>query len=167
MTKAILTHQELTDLLHYDHHTGLFTWKMSRGSRAKIGGTAGTLNPDGYIQISLNKQIFKAHRLAWFYVHHQWPENLIDHINNIPNDNRLINLREASRKQNAENRGKGANNTSGFKGVHWHIQARKWRARIQHNGKHIHLGFFEKPELAFDAYKTAEKKLFTHRSDHE
>lgn len=162
MTDASLTHEELKQWLCYDPDIGHFTWKVSRGSRAKAGSIAGTLNPDGYIQIKLLGKFHKAHRLAWLYIHDSLPKNLIDHVNGIRHDNRIANLRDATQKQNSENRGKGSNNTSGFKGVHWHAKAQKWRARIQHNGKHIHLGFFNDSGIAHEAYKSAEKQLFTH-----
>ena len=161
MTHASLTQDGLKQFLCYDQNTGDFTWKISRGS-VKAGSKAGTLNPDGYVQIKFFGKFHKAHRLAWLYAHGEFPESLIDHINGVRHDNRISNLRQATQKQNAENRGKGRNNKSGFKGVHWHGKAKKWRARIQHDGKHIHLGFFTDANLAHEAYKVAEKQFFTH-----
>jgi hypothetical protein len=76
----------------------------------------------------------------------------VDHINGNSLDNRRENLRLATRFQNGQNRAAPANNTSGYKGVHWLKSAQKWQARIKVEGKRIHLGVFENPEDAFKAY---------------
>lgn len=83
-----------------------------------------------------------------------------DHINRNPLDNRRSNLREASNKQNQENVGLRSDNTSGHRGVYW--DRNKWRARIKHNGKLLHLGSFDELKDAIAARKHAERKYFTH-----
>src|SRR5687767_7981216 len=70
---------------------------------------------------------------------------LVDHINGDGLDNRKKNLRLATNAQNAWNRGKTRNNTTGYKGVHRQSGRRKVRARITVNGKPIHLGWFADP----------------------
>lgn len=82
----------------------------------------------------------------------------VDHANRNTLDNRRENLRLATRHQNAMNMGIFANNTSGFPGVTYQRQERKWQSRIWANGKRHSLGRFESPEKAYAAYKLAAAK---------
>lgn len=96
-----------------------------------------------------------AHRLAWLYVYGEWPDAEIDHINGNTGDNRISNLRPATRAQNGANRGRQTNNASGVKGVCWHAQSGKWRAMIRISGKSRHLGLFNDIGAAAAAYARA------------
>jgi hypothetical protein len=87
-----------------------------------------------------------------------WP--LTDHRNGNGLDNRRANLREATKSQNAANRGLDRNNTSGFKGVYWNKAERKWQAHIQVDGKKRTLGRFPDPEDAARAYDAAALDAF-------
>lgn len=84
-------------------------------------------------------------------------EEIADHINGNPLDNRRANLRLATRSQNNMNRKKSSRNKSGFKGVSLHKQNGKWVARIGKDGKYKHLGLFNTPEEAYAAYCEAAK----------
>jgi hypothetical protein len=103
MAKKNLTADRLRELVHYDPTTGLFTWTKNRAYKALGGTPAGYLNTNGYARITIDGISHAAHRLAWLYVHGRWPEATIDHINRIPHDNRLANLREASQSENNAN----------------------------------------------------------------
>ena len=155
----MLTQSELKECLYYDPITGIFIWRISNGRRAVAGSTAGTLDPIGYIRITINKKRYQSHRLAYLYVTGSFPPNDIDHINNIRDDNRFANLREATRSQNMHNSKMQKNNTSGRKGVCWQKQCKKWRALITINNKKIHLGLFNDIDLAYTAYCNAATKL--------
>lgn len=98
--------------------------------------------------------------MAFLYVHGWLPEE-VDHINNNgpKDDNRICNLREATKSKNQFNRGRTKNNTSGFKGVQFKKDIGKYRARIKNNLKDIHLGYFSTPEEAYEAYKEAALRL--------
>ena len=157
----VISQEQLKDLLLYDKETGKFTWRITRCHLAKAGQEAGAPDFYGYIAITVNGSRCKAHRLAWFYVHGAWPANDIDHINQIKSDNRISNLREATRSENFQNRGKYANNKSGYVGVHWSKVSKKWAASIRNMGKSKHLGLFDSPEAASTAYQTA--KALIHR----
>jgi hypothetical protein len=152
-----LTAEYLRSILNYDPETGIFTWKISTANRVKVGDAAGCPDGHGYLRIQLQSRLYKAHRLAWLYVYGEWPKLDIDHINRNRSDNRRANLRDVSHKQNHQNRSKPSNNTSGHPGICWHKQSSKWRARIRHNKKHIHLGLFTDIEEAIAARKAAEK----------
>ncbi|CDY79502.1 Phage-associated homing endonuclease [Caballeronia glathei] len=84
---------------------------------------------------------------------------LIDHKNLVPSENWIDNLRKATHSQNQHNRSLSKNNKSGFKGVCWHAQNRKWRAYIVVNWKQRHLGLFDTPEEAHLAYCKAADEL--------
>ena len=83
----------------------------------------------------------------------------VDHKDGNGLDNRKQNLRLASRVQNQCNKRRYSSNTCGFKGVHFHKQNRKWRARIEFNKKRISLGLFSSREEAGAAYIEAAKRL--------
>lgn len=84
----------------------------------------------------------------------------IDHINGIRVDNRIENLRLATRSQNAANQKLSSQNTSGYKGVTKSKQDRRWRAQIKINQKLIVVGWFETKEEAARAYDKKALKLF-------
>lgn len=136
-----LTQQRLHELFNYNPGTGVFTRKVfGRGIRA--GSTVGTINPKGYRQIRINFKRYQAHRLAWFYVYGVWPAEMIDHINGVKDDNRIVNLREATNVENQRNQFIRKDNTSGAKGVYWDQRERKWRSRCWLDGKQMHVGLF-------------------------
>ena len=142
MTDQILTQEKLKTLLSYDPDTGVFTNQVTRNPRAKAGTPAGALTSEGYIAFQINGAKIYAHRAVWLYVHGVWPEKEIDHINRNRADNRLVNLRQASRLNNSHNTGKHAKNTSGHKGVTWHPKNKKWQVQMSANNKTFYIGQF-------------------------
>ncbi|MCT9020921.1 HNH endonuclease [Proteus mirabilis] len=153
-------HDLLLSTLHYNPDTGIFTRIKHRGGMlsSSVNG-AGSLKKSGYVDIRFNRKIFKAHRLAWYYVYKEWPSEEIDHINGIKSDNRIKNLREASRAENVRNIGRRNKNTSGYKGVSKNSKSERWVARITVKRKIINIGIFDKPEDAYDAYCKKSKEL--------
>lgn len=85
---------------------------------------------------------------------------VIDHINHATLDNRKENLRVCTIAENSRNRRVSKRNTSGFTGVSWHKQERKWHARIVFNMKTISLGLYENVKDANEAYRVAAIKYF-------
>lgn len=75
-----------------------------------------------------------------------------DHINGNSLDNRRDNLRLANPSQSAKNRGLKSDNTSGYKGVSWNTEKRKWYSQIKVDGHIISLGYFNNIEDAYEAY---------------
>ena len=156
----MLTQERLKELLHYDPETGVFTWRVDRGGQ-RIGEAAGHTDKRGYVSIRLDYAMYRSHQLAWLYVHGEFPNTQIDHKDLNKGNNAIRNLCTTN-KQNHENLPLYSNNRSGFRGVHWFGPTGKWGARITHNYKGIHLGYFTTPEEASEAYEAMANKLFTH-----
>ena len=159
MKENKLNQDRLKELLFYDEHTGHFTRNVTCGGQVK-GSVAGRKSSAGYIDISVDNNRYKAHRLVWLYKYGVWPKDEIDHINRIKDDNRLINLREATHKLNMENMGLKKSNSSGFTGIDFHNN--KWRARIQHHKKSIYIGTYENIIDAIIAREKIIKELFSY-----
>jgi hypothetical protein len=149
----MLTKIQVQELFHYDINTGTIT-------RKKDGKIYSKLSNQCYIKIRIGTKEYAAHRLAWLYVYGSFPEHDIDHINGIRNDNRIHNLRPATRSQNCHNqKKKHKNNSTGFMGVDYHKASNKYRARIRLHNKEIHLGLFDSAEISHKNYVEAKRKL--------
>lgn len=154
----LCTADRAREVLNYDQETGVFTWRIATGNRVKPGAVAGTNNGAGYLLIAIDRRRYKAHRLAFLYVHGRWPEPEVDHINGVRSDNRIANLREATRAQNCQNK-KGAyrNSKSGQPGVYMKKASGKWFAEIVSNHRTISLGTFQTRDEAIAAYEGAKR----------
>lgn len=131
--------------LRYDPETGLFL----RGSR--ILTARSTL---GYRYLKFDGRTMPAHRVAWYLHFGRWPFADIDHINGERGDNRIVNLREATRSQNLAN--KVCRNKTGFKGVFVHRDSRRKKrfgAQWCKDGKYHFGGWYETAAEAAEAYK--------------
>jgi hypothetical protein len=113
--------------------------------------------------VGLSGKSLERSVLVWAW-HHQdqgWPTLEIDHIDSSdPLDDRIENLRLATRSQQGANRAMQSNNTSGYKGVTWDYVKSRWKAHIRVKGKTINLGHFDTPEQAHEEYKKAAIKYF-------
>lgn len=160
-----LTLDMVEHLFQVDAEGGLIWWKNPTNPRLKVGSIAGCqTHRSAYVMIGLTiqgkKKWFKRHRLIWLYVHGKWPEADIDHINGVPGDDRISNLRAATKSQNSMNCKVSSKNTSGCKGVCWNPKKERWRARITMAGKENFLGWFKTLEGAIVARKNAEIQYF-------
>lgn len=153
----MLSHRLLLSMFLYDSNTGIFTRAVSQGKEL-IGSRAGTNNAGGYRQIAIDQKFYYEHRLAWFYVHGEWPNGEIDHINGVRDDNRLANLRVVTRTENLRNRGMSSHNTSGITGVSWNKERQQWVARINVNKRALHLGWYLSFNEAVKARQEAEER---------
>lgn len=157
--EAALSHDFLRSIIAYCPETGIFKWREKRGVNGRSDRHAGYVMANGYRVIRVDYSKFLAHRLAWFYMHSEWPEEEIDHINLVKDDNRITNLREASRAGNCRNVGIKKHNKLGVKGVHRHSQCRnRFVANITINAKTTYLGIFDTAEDAHQAYAEASIK---------
>ena len=88
-----------------------------------------------------------------------WPAQSIDHINGVKSDNRISNLRLATKSQQSFNKPPGRRNGSGVVGVAWNKDCRKWQARLCAGGKNHSFGLHACLGLAVKARKIAEKQF--------
>lgn len=159
-SKGLPPLEELKKHFRYDPYTGYLYWirKTSDKSRVKIGKKAGYVKKDNqYVKVGFKGCEYAAHRIA-FYMYYGFIDNKkeIDHINGVRYDNRISNLRLVTSQKNARNMHISKNNKSNFNGVNWHKAAKKWQARIYHEGVRIDLGRYDKKEDAIKARKQAE-----------
>lgn len=90
----------------------------------------------------------------------------VDHFDGNRLNNMRSNLRVCNRSQNSCNRGANKNNTSGFKGVYWKEDHRKWFSCITVNRKRMYLGYFDSPEMAHAAYCAAANEFHGEFANH-
>ena len=110
----------------------------------------------GYLQLGLYKDgksiCSHIHRLiALQFIDN--PDNLrcVDHIDRNKLNNSLNNLRWVTHSQNARN--------INCKGYCWNKQNKKYKAQYRLNGKDIHIGVYETPQEAREAYLEAIKNF--------
>lgn len=123
-----------------------------------IDGTVGSVRTNGYIRVKIDYMDIYAHHIVWALSHNKWPECDIDHINCDRSDNRIENLRIATKKQNQGNKSKKAGKYLP-KGVQ-RARSGRYQAFIQSDGKSYNLGTFDTPDAASDAYAVAAQHVF-------
>lgn len=146
--------------LSYDTESGVFRWVQppKKARHVRPGDVAGTLTEQGYVRIKYEGVLYRAHRLAWLFVHGCWPSERIDHINGVRSDNRIANLRDVPARTNSENRRRAnANNSTGLLGVS--RNGRRFSAVIGNAGRVIYLGTFDDPTEAHAVYLAAKARL--------
>lgn len=158
--KTDLPREKVQALFNYNPDTGALTWRGDSGrwGRIKAGTEAGAACTGGYRQVRVDGRLRMVHRLAWIHANGPICTEMIDHINGDRQDNRLCNLRQATREMNTQNI-KRANSRSshGFLGVS--RQGNRWRAEISVKNRQQFLGYFPTPEAAQAVYLTAKRQL--------
>jgi hypothetical protein len=141
----------LNEILVYND--GDLIWRergISRFDKQFANKKAGSLHSKGYWVVRFNKfGPVMAHLIVWNMHNGDIPEGMdIDHIDGNKLNNKLENLRLATRSENFYNVGLKKNNTSGAKGVCWNKQNQNWRVRVHIDKKVIEIGSFEDFEMA-------------------
>ena len=150
----MIARERIAELFSYDPATGVFVRRVTRGG-AVAGSIAGTKDSYGYFQFAVDGKLYLAHRVAWLMVHGEWPECEIDHINHDRSDNRIENLRLATRRANMHNlKSARSDSKTGLPGISKKPQG--YVARIQNAGKRVYLGCFSAIEDAQAAYAAAK-----------
>lgn len=149
-----LTHERLIEVLDYEPKTGVFAWRhnVGRFGRIPAGSQAGALNHEGYRYITIDGAIYRASRLAFFFMKGEWPKHQVDHKNRDTGDDSWENLREATPSQNKRNSGIYKNNTTGYKCVTFDKDRGKYTVRLKIDGVYKRLGRFDTAEEAYAAY---------------
>ena len=155
----------LTKHFYYADGNLFLREKLSKFSKMPLGYKLGTARKDGYLQVMVTGKFYLVHRLIWLYHYGVWPDNQLDHINGIRDDNRIENLREATNQQNMFNRKSVKGSSSQYKGVSWNKQLKKWSANYKINSEQVRLGVFSDEIDAANAYDKATVEL--HGSYHK
>ena len=154
-----LTQDRLKEVLRYDSATGEFFWVVKMSNFVKAGTVAGYCRPPQFYRyIRVDGENYSAHRLAWLYVFGSMPDGETDHINGVPDDNKIANLRIGTRSENMQNQRRARkDSTTGILGV---VKLRNlYQAKIVVAGKQLHLGTFGTKEEAGHAYLLKKRKL--------
>lgn len=165
----MITQDQLKEVLHYCPETGVFTWLAGGSGRSGKGAVAGGFKTNGrsgksYGRIMIRGCYYLMHRLAFLYMTGEFPEDQVDHEDGNGCNNVWSNLQAATRGENAKNKRRQVNNTSGVVGVTWDKRSCLWCAYLDHNKCHEHLGYFRNKEDAIAARKAAEVLYGFHKN---
>ena len=184
MPKDLPPPQMLRKVLRYEPDTGRFFWrertpdmfKTTHGRKIRTaehackqwnqryaGTEAFTASQQGArVGNLLGLGTYLAHRVAFAHYHGRPPRGEVDHINGRRDDNRICNLREATRVEQSQNMPKSCANKSGHVGVYWITRLSLWGASIQVSNVSHWLGYYETFEEACAVRKDAEKRFGFH-----
>jgi hypothetical protein len=184
--KNIPSIELLNTLVRYDFNTGCLYWKertpcmfeSKTKTNIEICKSWNNKNANceittkcqkGYLRVKINGKYYPAHRIAYSLYYNEIvnPDVEIDHKNRNKSDNRIKNLRKATRSQQLQNASIKTNNTSGVHGVNWSVHNSKWLVRIRANGKRIFVGYYDALEEAKSARINAEKMYHKNYAHHE
>ncbi len=126
-------------------------WKLYAPSPSRTRAT-------NYAVASMHGRKTYLHLFLWRHVWGRAPVPVVDHEDGDGLHCTRLNLRDATVAQNNRSRGALRNNTSGFKGVNWDKRTSRWRAKIAIDGTRLHLGYFDDPQDAANAYDLAALK---------
>ena len=148
----------------FEYRDGKLFWKVTAKGPKPDHGQAGSLwthkkTPPRWKVKICNKAVYRA-RIVWIMHNGVIPDKFeVDHINGNQLDDRIENLRLATKGQNCYNRGRRSDNISGYKGVSWSNKQGRWRARITVGTICKHIGYFGTKEQAHEAYCKAANDL--------
>lgn len=167
--KERLSPQVLQEFMEYDGETGALTWRPRdrrhfeteaswKGFNTRCAGKPAITasSGKGYLQGTIYGVTYMAHRVAWAVFHSSWPQGEIDHINGIRSDNRIVNLRDVTRLENARNLCAIASDT-GVRGVTWDRRLKRYRVHIYLEGKRKYIGCFPTIDEAAGVRKLHER----------
>lgn len=140
----------------YENKSGRLINSVTRPNGAKKGFFSSTICSSGYMLVSINSKRYREHRIIWEMFNGEIPILMeIDHINRIRHDNRISNLRLATRHEQNLNLSK--RESTDVTGVCFSKKDKRWQANIGFMGKRIHLGQFLNKTDAIQVRKEAEK----------
>lgn len=147
--RYILLSQGRIAIVDDEDYTYLNQWNWVARKHRKQWYAVRTVKKDGNnINVHMHREILKP------------PDGIpVDHINHNGLDNRRANLRLCTTQQNSQNKLR-SDNTSGYKGVCWDKEQKKWVVHITVNKKLVHLGRFTDITMAALTYDKAAIKYF-------
>lgn len=159
MHKSNLSVAAVRDVLAFDPETGIFTWKVPPSRRVSPGQRAGSISQNGRRYIAVFGESVISMRLAWFYVHGEWPAANLAPADGDYDNAALTNLKPETMTETAHKAKVRSTNRSGMKGVSWSLSKSKWVGTISRDGRRFHLGYFATVEDAGAAVRAAEENL--------
>ena len=130
---------------YFEYKNGHLFWKVSTNQKIKIGQKAG--GGIRYESVKINKKSYLSHKVI-FAMHYGYMPKEIDHVDCNKFNNKIENLREATREENQWNRKLQKNNKSGVKNVSFDTKTNKWKVQIRTNNIKKYIGVFKDLELA-------------------
>lgn len=163
-SKEDLTQELIAKVLKYDALSGTLIWISNLHSKCVVPNSrAGSLvKSTGYRNISLFGRTYLEHQLVWFICNGVWPKGQIDHINQIRDDNRIVNLRDVSKADNARNRSRNPNSKLGEHGIWFNMRTNKYVAEITLNGKKVYQKSFDDIDVAINERRIKSLELGFH-----
>lgn len=143
----------IKEYIRYDSDSGVLYWKKrySNSNNISVGDEVGSKRKTGYRDFSFKGKKYQTHRIIWLFEHGKMPSGEIDHIDGNVGNNHISNLRDVSKRENAQN--KRWHRAGKLVGAYWDNEKRRWisRARVP-LGRHKYLGSFKTAEEAHAAY---------------
>lgn len=142
MAKIEITQDFLKQL--FDYRDGRLFYKIKASNAVEIGMIAGCWHrkkDQPCIRVKIKSTLYKNSRLVFMYHHGYFPEE-VDHINWDTKDDRIENLRAATRAQNLHNRRAHKDSKSQYLGVSLR-KNKYWVVSVIFQGKSIYLGTFK------------------------
>lgn len=137
--------------LRYNPETGELFWINYKNSgKEKLVGQGKDGN--GYLQVNIKNRIYKQHRVCYYLMTGEWPE-CIDHINGVKSDNRWVNLRNTTQRDNCCNQ--KIHRDGKLPGICRVAGKHKWMVQILVGKTRYYLGTFNYEKFAHEAYQKA------------
>ncbi|MBB4192761.1 HNH endonuclease signature motif containing protein [Rhizobium aethiopicum] len=168
MRQYAITQEDARKAFIYDPSSGVLTWRtrddVGRSWNARFAGkSAGCATKDGYLRVKLKGVRLLVHQMIWLLLFGYVPDE-IDHQDQNKSNNRLANLRDVTRLENARNHTMQRNNSSGHTGVYWDVSRGLWRVFIYVGKRQKHLGHFSDFEKAVSVRVAANDHLDFHQN---
>lgn len=162
----MLTQERVKEL--FDYRDGELIWLCDNPPNYMKGKPAGWVTVSGYKETKIDGYCAKVHRLIFLY-HHGYTPPEVDHIDGDKLNNKVENLRAATKSQNQRNRKINTNNKSGVKGVSWSTSSKKWIVQLSDgNSQKVYGRFKDLSEAKACADKVREQLHgeFCNHGDH-
>ncbi len=141
----------------FEYRDGELFWKIKPAMRVHVGDKAGWLDKNAtHLRVLYKGKKVMVHRIVYLMHHGHLPE-CVDHVDRNPLNNKIENLREATKSQNSCNKKVRSDSGTGIKNVTYYRPSGKWRVAIAVNGKRKHIGYFADMEQAKIAAENAGK----------
>jgi hypothetical protein len=134
----MLNKEYLEKILRYED--GKLFWKEPKLGR-NLNKEAGCILNNGYKVIGINGKNYLNHRVI-FMMHHGFFPKLIDHIDRNTLNNKIENLRQATKSQNGFNTKIHIDNKAGHKNINFVSRINKYQVQLMVNGKKMHFGTY-------------------------